>query len=179
MVTNLNKIPSRLNLVEIPDGDFHEYLPKMYISVNMKKLGCAGRSAMSLNQLVETQEKFRGLFRTHPAISFEFSVLEMVRLAQKSLTMSGFLHQNFECDGLLCDITQEALKNYRNTYGPFGTGEGDKGVYLVPKLLFHMLSTIMIAKNNLHFLSIQVAPIISFFFFFHLLPFPPDLFPDQ
>ena len=153
MVTNLNKFPSRLNLVEVPDGDIHECLPKMYISVDLKKLGCAGRSAVSLTHLVETQEKFRGLFHTHAGISFDFSVLELVRLTQKALCIHGYLHPSFECDGLLCDVTQEALRSFISINGPFGNEEG---IYLVPKLLFHLLSTVMIVKNNLHFLSIQV-----------------------
>jgi len=88
-------------------------------------------------------------------------VLEVVRLVQFSLKIFGYLGPNIESDGLICDSTQTALKQAQEVLGKeLGNEENrqlpESGVYLVPKLMIFLLSSVIFAKNSL---GLQGIPI--------------------
>ena len=48
MVGNLNRISSLLTLIPVPDGDFDAHIRSTHLSINLRRLGCSGRSAVTL-----------------------------------------------------------------------------------------------------------------------------------
>jgi len=48
MVTSLNRISPLLTLIPVPDGDFDAHIRSAHVSINLRRLGCSGRSAVTL-----------------------------------------------------------------------------------------------------------------------------------
>ena len=50
MVTSLANFRSDYTVVCIPDGDFLAYQEKLYVNINLLRMGCSGRSALTLQE---------------------------------------------------------------------------------------------------------------------------------
>jgi hypothetical protein len=48
LVTNLARVPPTLNLVAVLDGDFERGVTQLTVSINLRRLGCSGRIAVTL-----------------------------------------------------------------------------------------------------------------------------------
>lgn len=48
MVTNLSSVSSQLNVILIPDGDYEAHVNNFWINLNLRRMACSGRSALSL-----------------------------------------------------------------------------------------------------------------------------------
>ena len=47
-MTNLSRLSPLLNLIAVPDGDFERAIGHVYLSINLRRLGCSGRTAITL-----------------------------------------------------------------------------------------------------------------------------------
>jgi hypothetical protein len=50
LVTTLNNFRSDYNLVPIPDGNFLAAREQLYVNINLLRMGCSGRSALTLEE---------------------------------------------------------------------------------------------------------------------------------
>lgn len=74
MVTSLANFRSDYTIVQIPDGDFLAVQERLYCNINLLRMGCSGRSAVTLEEPSETTEdRFKSLYfipdtpsATHP-----------------------------------------------------------------------------------------------------------------
>ncbi|KAG2156080.1 hypothetical protein DEU56DRAFT_765463 [Suillus clintonianus] len=74
MVTSLANFRSDYTIVQIPDGDFLAVQERLYCNINLLRMGCSGRSAVTLEEPGETtKERFKSLYSipdtpstTHP-----------------------------------------------------------------------------------------------------------------
>ncbi|KAL1916921.1 uncharacterized protein VTP21DRAFT_5118 [Calcarisporiella thermophila] len=156
MVSNLTNFPSSLNIVLVPDGDYEEHITECYVNLNLRRLRCTGRSAFSLNPPNNAQkDKFRQLYSTSEHINFQYSVMELVTLAQIALNLFGHFRSSW-IDGLLCDATLEALRSFYNEQGSFEFPELDE-VWLDPRLLAALLSKLVDCRQKLSSLGYQVC----------------------
>lgn len=63
-----------------------------------------------------TQDKFHQLYRTSDKINFSATVLDLVKLTQSCLHLFNILSIDY-LDGLLCDVTEQSIIEWWNTYG--------------------------------------------------------------
>ncbi|KAG0709652.1 hypothetical protein DFH29DRAFT_885189 [Suillus ampliporus] len=74
MVTSLANFRSDYTIVQIPDGDFLAVQERLYCNINLLRMGCSGRSAVTLEEPGETtKDRFKSLYfipdtpsTTHP-----------------------------------------------------------------------------------------------------------------
>ncbi|KAG2141720.1 uncharacterized protein EDB93DRAFT_1089166 [Suillus bovinus] len=74
MVTSLANFRSDYTIVHIPDGDFLAVQERLYCNINLLRMGCSGRSAVTLEEPSETtKDRFKSLYlipdnpsATHP-----------------------------------------------------------------------------------------------------------------
>lgn len=117
MVTNLNGFPSSLTVVSVPDGDIKKHREDFIVNENLKRMGCSGRAAMSLQfPQPSTIARFHHLYRTSEKAPVYSSVLEIVRYCQIALVLYGGLSPAY-ADGLLCDLTEAAISAWWNEIG--------------------------------------------------------------
>jgi hypothetical protein len=50
LVTTLNNFRSDYNLILIPDGNFLAAREQLYVNINLLRMGCSGRSALTLEE---------------------------------------------------------------------------------------------------------------------------------
>ncbi|CAG8504283.1 7535_t:CDS:10 [Paraglomus occultum] len=161
MVTNLNTFPPMLNTVLVPDGDFEGQKMYFYINLNLRKVGCSGRSALSLKKPTDVQqEQFIHLYQIKKSeqITFEAAVLELVKLVQTALLFFGLFPKQ-HIDGLLCDNTQNALATFKTKFAHI-LQIRDNALnpnILDPNLVAGLLSLVIIIRNRLNSLGYQVA----------------------
>ncbi|CAB4377574.1 hypothetical protein RhiirA5_352615 [Rhizophagus irregularis] len=153
-VTNFNTFPSSLNTILVPDGDYEDHKFEFFLNLNLRKAGCSGRSALSLNPPTDAQiDKFIQTYAVSDSIPFKYAVLELVKLVQISLCIFGLLPQ--DCmDGLLCDSTEIALREFQNTYHP---GIEIRDNILDPTLVAVILTKVVSIRNKLNSLGYQVG----------------------
>lgn len=117
MVTNLNGFPSSLTVVSVPDGDIKKHREDFIVNENLKRMGCSGRAAMSLQfPQSSTIARFHHLYKTSEKIPVYSAVLEIVRYCQIALVLYGKLSLAY-ADGLLCDPTETAISGWWNEIG--------------------------------------------------------------
>ncbi|ROT39519.1 hypothetical protein SODALDRAFT_308900 [Sodiomyces alkalinus F11] len=157
MVTNLSNFPSALTVIPVPDGDIRKHRQSFIVNENLKRLGCSGRSGMTLtNPTPATQAKFYQLYKVSDRPPFYESVLELVRSCQLALFLFGKLEPLY-CDGLLCDKTETAIGNWWTELGAeYYNVEPTDGI-LGPTTVAALLGMLMGARNRLHYLGAQVA----------------------
>ncbi|KAH6692601.1 STB2 protein [Plectosphaerella plurivora] len=158
MVTNLSSFPSALTVILVPDGDIRAHRQAFIVNENLKRLGCSGRSGMTLaDPTPATQAKFYQLYKTSDRIPFFESVLELVKLCQTALFLFGKLDFDF-LDGLLCDKTEAAVGNWWTEVGAeYYNIEPTDGI-LGPTTVASLLGMLMGARNRLHYLG---APVVK------------------
>ena len=149
MVTNLSSFPSALTVIQIPNGDLKEYREMFIVNEDLKRLGCSGRAGLTLSAPTgATNAKFIQLYRTHEAVQVSAAVLELVRLCQVALVMFDKLAPEY-ADGLLCDVTESALKDWWAKIGTdFYSTEPTDGI-LGPTTVSAILGLYVGARNRL------------------------------
>ncbi|KXX75628.1 Protein STB2 [Madurella mycetomatis] len=149
MVTNLSSFPSALTVIAVPEGDIRKYRHVFIINENLKRLGCSGRSGLTLTEPTPaTQAKFMQLYKTSERIPFDQAVLELVKLCQLALYIFGVLEKEY-ADGLLCDVTEKAINDWWIEIGSeYFNIEPSDGI-LGPTTVAALLGTLFGARNRL------------------------------
>uniref|UniRef100_A0A093VA40 Protein STB6 n=1 Tax=Talaromyces marneffei PM1 TaxID=1077442 RepID=A0A093VA40_TALMA len=150
MVTNLSAFPSALTVIAIPDGDMRKNRENFIVNEDLKRLGCAGRASLKLQQPSPVVEvKFYQLYKTSDRVPLYPAVMELVKQCQLALTIFDKLAPEY-ADGLLCDVTEKAIGDW---WADIGTdlyniepSDGILGVTTVAALLGALLG----ARNRLH-----------------------------
>lgn len=157
MVTNLSSFPSALTVIPVPDGDIRKHREMFIINEDLKRLGCSGRSGMTLSDPTPaTQAKFLQLYKTSDRIPLAQSVLELIKLCQAALFIFGKLERDY-IDGLLCDLTETAINDWWTEIGSeYYNVEPTDGI-LGPTTVSALLGTLMGARNRLSYLGAPVA----------------------
>lgn len=157
MVTNLSSFPSALTVIAIPDGDIRKHRQIFIINEDLKRLGCSGRSGMTLSDPTPaTQAKFLQLYKTSDRIPFFQSVLELVKMCQTALFIFDKLEQEY-IDGLLCDVTETAINNWWTEIGSeYYNIEPTDGI-LGPTTVAALLGTLMGARNRLSYYGAPIT----------------------
>ncbi|KAG9012655.1 hypothetical protein FRB94_005265 [Tulasnella sp. JGI-2019a] len=74
MITFLPNFRPDLAIVHIPDGNFRAVQERLYANINLLRLGCAGRSALTLDEPFDsTKEKFTQMYHLADHISHHAS----------------------------------------------------------------------------------------------------------
>ncbi|RDL33141.1 Uncharacterized protein BP5553_08580 [Venustampulla echinocandica] len=157
MVTNLSSFPSALTVIPVPGGDVRKHREDFLVNENLKRLGCSGRSGMSLSAPAgATQAKFVQLYRTSDRIPLYGAVIELVKLCQVALMVFGKLEQEY-ADGCLCDVTEKAINDWWTEIGSeYYNIEPADGI-LGPTTVAALLGMLMGARNRLHYYGAPVA----------------------
>ena len=157
MVTSLGGFPSALSVIAVPDGRYYDHETEFTVNENLKRMGCSGRAGLSFAlPNTATQNKFRQLYRISERIPIITAVIELVRLCQVALVLFKQLSREYT-DGLLCDVTIEALKNW---WAEIGTDyfnlEPNDGA-LGPSTVSALLGTLLGARNRLNHCNAPVS----------------------
>lgn len=149
LVTNLSGLPSALNVVAVPGGDVKRHREDFIVNENLKRMGCAGRAALSLQYpQTSTINKFHQMYKTSEKIPVYSSVMEIVRFCQLALVLYGKLESAYS-DGLLCDITEKAIGEWWNEIGiDFHNVEPSDGI-LGPTTVAALIGLMIGAYNRL------------------------------
>ncbi|KXJ91313.1 STB2 protein [Microdochium bolleyi] len=157
MVTNLSSFPSALTVIAVPGGDIKKHRSAFVVNENLKRLGCSGRSGMSLSEpTAAARAKFYQLYKVNDKIPFDQAVVELVKLCQVALYLFDTLHAAY-VDGLLCDITERALTDWWTEYGAdYYNMEPADGI-LGPTSVAALLGLCAGARNRLSYLNAPVS----------------------
>jgi hypothetical protein len=157
MVTNLSSFPSAFTVIPVPGGDIKKHQQTFMVNEDLKRLQCSGRSGLTLSEPApSTQAKFYQLYKASDRIAFPQAVLELVKLCQVALFLFGYLDQEY-MDGLLCDVTETAIRNWWTEVGAeYYHMEPSDGI-LGPTTVAALLGTLMGARNRLHHYGAPVS----------------------
>ncbi|KAG0053700.1 hypothetical protein BGZ83_000584 [Gryganskiella cystojenkinii] len=116
-VTNLSLFTSTLNIVLVPQqGDFDLYQRRFYLNLNLRRMGCSGRSALTSKSPSDAQrEKFNQLYKISDSTDFEDTVIRLVDLVQNCLYIFGLFRLE-DVDGLLCNATEFGLEEFYHAF---------------------------------------------------------------
>lgn len=157
MVTNLSSFPSALTVIALPDGDVRKHRPSFFLNEDLKRLGCSGRSGLTLTDPTEaTRAKFYQLYKTSDRIPFAQSVTELVKLCQVALYMFDKLGQEY-IDGLLCDVTEAAINSWWAEVGAEHYNFEPSDGILGPTTVAALLGMFMGARNRLNWHGAPVS----------------------
>ncbi|KIW11364.1 hypothetical protein PV08_10664 [Exophiala spinifera] len=149
MVTNLSSFPSNLTVIPIPDGDVKKHKDDFIVNENLKRMGCSGRGGLNLQPPQQsTIAKFHHLYRTSESVPLYQSVIELVRVCQIALVMYGKLQPAY-VDGLLCDVTENAVKDWWTDIGTYFYNVGPNDGVLGPTSVAALLGLLIGAYNRL------------------------------
>lgn len=151
MVTNLSSFPSALTVIPVPEGDIRKHQKSFMVNENLKRMGCSGRSGLTLTDPTQaTRAKFYQLYKVSTTIPLSQAVLELVKLCQVALFIFGNLDQEYT-DGLLCDVTETAIRNWWTTIGTdYYNIEPTDGI-LGPSTVAALLGMLMGARHRLQY----------------------------
>lgn len=157
MVTNLSGFPSALTVIAVPDGDLRKHREDFVVNENLKRLGCSGRAGLNLSPPIgATQAKFSQLYHTSDQIPVSNAAVELVKLCQVALMLFGKLAPQY-ADGLLCDITEQAINDWWTELGTeFFNVDPSDGI-LGPTTVAALLGILMGARNRLNAFGAPVA----------------------
>ncbi|KAM3519223.1 hypothetical protein NHJ13051_007650 [Beauveria bassiana] len=157
LVTNLSNFPSSLTVIPVPDGDIRRHRQTFIVNENLKRLGCAGRSGLTLTEPTEaTRSKFYQLYKTSERIPFTQSVTDLVKLCQVALYMFHKLEPEY-IDGLLCDVTEAAIGDWWTEIGAEHYNYEPSDGILGPSTVAALLGMLMGARNRLSWLGAPVS----------------------
>ncbi|CAH0029626.1 unnamed protein product [Clonostachys rhizophaga] len=157
MVTNLSSFPSSLTVIPVPDGDIKAHRMNFIVNENLKRLGCSGRSALTLTPPAEaTKAKFLSLYKVSDKINFTTAVIELVKLCQVALYMFAKLQHEY-IDGLLCDVTEKAIGDWWTEVGAEHFNFEPNDGILGPATVAALLGMFMGARNRLYSYGAPVA----------------------
>ncbi|KAI0335485.1 hypothetical protein GY45DRAFT_1267616 [Cubamyces sp. BRFM 1775] len=164
MVTSLANFRSDYTIVHVPSGNFLDVREQLYTNVNLLRMGCGGRSALTLEEPSDaTKDRFIAMYHVTdkaPARSgalFNATVLELVKLIQAALAIFGMFDiRPEERNGLLCDVTCEGIQRWVTEIGePFLKIEPTEKV-ADPIVIAALLSLILSMRSKLHALGLVV-----------------------
>ncbi|KAL9577050.1 MAG: hypothetical protein Q9212_006627, partial [Teloschistes hypoglaucus] len=157
MVTNLSGFPSALTVILVPDGDLRKHREDFIVNENLKRMGCTGRTGLNLSHPVQaTEGKFYRLYHTSDRIPLYSAVIELVKLCQAALVLFGKLAPEY-ADGLLCDITEQAINEWWNDIGAeIYNVEPSDGI-LGPTTVAALIGLLIGSRNRLHAYGAPVA----------------------
>ncbi|KZV71378.1 hypothetical protein PENSPDRAFT_684615 [Peniophora sp. CONT] len=117
MVTSLANFRSDYTLVPIPSGAFLEVRERLYCNINLLRMGCTGRTALTLEEPSDTtKDRFIGAYHVAESVrstsAFSLTVLTLVKLLQTALSLFGLFPETLTPDGLLCDVTAASLQRW-------------------------------------------------------------------
>ncbi|KAI8887609.1 hypothetical protein K501DRAFT_330441 [Backusella circina FSU 941] len=151
LLTDASKLPDDMDMVMIPNGDHDAWIQQAYVNINLKRTRCSGRNALSLS-LPETsfKKEFMTLYRIAETVDFNDAVINIVCLVQIALYIFKLLDKEY-IDGLLCDQTTAALKQFYDFYNPINKSIEYtlKEIWLEPHLLASVISKLIICRNKL------------------------------
>jgi hypothetical protein len=157
MVTNLSSFSSSLTVIPVPDGDIRKHRQMFIVNENLKRLGCSGRSGLTLTEPAEgTQAKFLSIYKISEKVPFYVAVVELVKLCQVALYMFEKLDQEY-IDGLLCDMTERAIGNWWTEVGAEHYNYEPNDGILGPSTVAALLGMLMGARNRLYWYGAPVA----------------------
>ncbi|KNE57901.1 hypothetical protein AMAG_04745 [Allomyces macrogynus ATCC 38327] len=125
---SLANIDPALTLIPLPhDGDLARTLPTLWLNLNLKRLGCGTRAALTAKPPTDAQtEKLFQSFKLarNPKLALNAVVAELVAVVQCALILLGLLPHDFVVDGCLCDATLDALRAVKDgaVLSPFPAG---------------------------------------------------------
>lgn len=164
MVTSLANFRSDYTVVCIPDGDFLAYREKLYVNINLLRMGCSGRSALTLQEPSDTtKDRFISLYHFTDTIKtenrFNQTVLELVKLFQCALSLFDlFPVDSKERDGLLCDTMVNSIQNWISQVGePYMKVEPTERV-ADPSTVASIISLCISMRNKLSAIGYQNVP---------------------
>lgn len=116
LVVSLLGFRSDLSIVPLPDGDYLAAKEALFTNINLRRLGCGGRSGLTLSEASPSQqERFLQQYRLPSASAsgpnFPLAVLRTIQLVQAALALfnmgpvGGDAQRLLEPDGLLCETT--------------------------------------------------------------------------
>ncbi|GJJ70560.1 hypothetical protein EMPS_02909 [Entomortierella parvispora] len=157
-VTNLSVFTSTLNIVLVPQqGDYDLYQRRFYLNLNLRRMGCSGRSALTSKSPSDAQrEKFNQLYKISDSTDFEDTVIRLVDLVQNCLYIFGLFKLD-DVDGLLCNATEGGLEEFYNTFlsNKFQKPSSRENV-LDPNVLSGMFSKVANIRGKLQHLVSNV-----------------------
>ncbi|KAL8867946.1 MAG: hypothetical protein Q9174_005328, partial [Haloplaca sp. 1 TL-2023] len=157
MVTNLSGFPSALTVIPVPDGDLKKHREDFFVNENLKRMGCAGRAGLNLSYPVQaTEAKFNRLYHTSSRVGLYAAVIELVKLCQAALVLCGKLAPEY-ADGLLCDVTEEAISQWWNDIGAEVYNVEPSDGILGPTTVAALIGLVLGARNRLHAFGAPVA----------------------
>ena len=157
MVTNLSGFPSALTVIPVPNGDVRSHREDFIVNENLKRLGCSGRSGMSLSTPAgATQAKFQQLYRTSDRIPLYGAVIELVKLCQVALMIFGKLEQEY-ADGMLCDVTERAISDWWTEIGAEHYNTEPTDGILGPTTVAALLGLLLGSRNRLNYYGAPVS----------------------
>jgi hypothetical protein len=149
MITNLSGFPSTLTVINIPSGDVKKHREDFIVNEDLKRMGCTGRAAINVQPpQPSTIAKFHQLYHTSESAGIHQAVTELVKVCQTALLIYGKLQEAY-VDGLLCDITEKAVKEWWSEIGlEFYNLEASDGV-LGPSTVAALLGLLIGAWNRM------------------------------
>ncbi|KAI0170473.1 hypothetical protein BJ166DRAFT_516126 [Pestalotiopsis sp. NC0098] len=157
MVTNLSSFPSALTVISVPEGDIRKYRQNFIVNENLKRLGCSGRSGMTLAEPnAAAKAKFHQLYKTNEKIPFAEAVVELVKLCQVALFIFGKLEQEY-VDGLLCDVTETAIADWWTEFGSDHYNMEPSDGILGPSTVAALLGLLMGSRNRLSYYGAPIG----------------------
>ncbi|KAI0081792.1 hypothetical protein K474DRAFT_1656176 [Panus rudis PR-1116 ss-1] len=175
MITSLANFRSDYTIVHIPKGNFLEVREQLYTNIDVLRMGCSGRSALTLEEPSDTtKDRFISMYHipektlTRAQELFTPTVLELVKLLQAALAICGLFDlAPDERNGLLCDVTHEGIERWIADIGePLLDVEPSERV-ADPTVVSAIFSVIVTTRNKLHALGHNVPkdPFIDLYSF--------------
>ncbi|KND03030.1 uncharacterized protein SPPG_02100 [Spizellomyces punctatus DAOM BR117] len=144
--------------IPVPDGDYDAHLATLVLNINLRRFGCGERSLLSFRPPSQAVcEKFYRITGTQqsPQLPFDQCVLTVGRMVQQALVLLALLNAEY-ADGLMCNSTSAALKQFYNEFGPFNDVEIEPGNWCDPPLVTVVLRTVEGLKQKLGALGYAV-----------------------
>ncbi|KAK7695822.1 hypothetical protein QCA50_000460 [Cerrena zonata] len=164
MITSLANFRSDYTIVHIPRGNFLDIREQLYANIDVLRMGCSGRSALTLEEPSDTtKDRFISAYHfpektlTRGQQLFNPTVLELVKIIQASLAICGMFDlAPDERNGLLCDVTCEGIQRWIAEIGePCMEVEPTERV-ADPSVVAALLSMVLATRNKLHALGYAV-----------------------
>ncbi|CAG8443760.1 2480_t:CDS:10 [Dentiscutata heterogama] len=153
-VTNLSSFPSSLSTILVTEGDYNVYYTQFRLNLNLRRISCSGKTALSLKPPTELQkQKFFQLYSVPEKIPLEFAVIQLVKFVQTALYLIFDFPQQF-IDGLLCNFTESCLREFKNELAP--NFENQDNIF-DPNLVAMIFKMVLNIRNKLHYLNYQVG----------------------
>ncbi|KAL4241904.1 hypothetical protein ABKN59_000448 [Abortiporus biennis] len=161
MVTSLANFRSDYTIVHIPQGNFLDVREHLYTNINILRMGCSGRSALTLEEPSDTtKERFLSMFQmpdkalARSQALFRPTVLELVKLIQAGLSIFGCFELCPEDrNGLLCDVTCDGIQKWIAEIGEPCLAVEPMERVVDPTLVAALFSMILCIRNKLHALG--------------------------